>query len=351
MNNLVILQKTAHLRHRTASLVLCIVIINYMLSALTGCNSKKLALSSPISVTDYKLNTYVQIDSYTNVNKNVLSDALGLCDYYEHIFSRTLETSELYKVNTQQTTAISDELYELIELGLYYSQLSYGAFDITIGSVSRLWDFNTDTPDVPDSSAITDALAYVDYTKVSLSTDNDGTHHISIPDGYCLDLGAIAKGYIADKIKAYLIDNGVERAIINLGGNVLCIGQKRNGSDFNIAVKKPFTETGEYMEVLHINDYSVVSSGTYERYFYSDDGTFYHHILNPATGYPYDNNLCDVTIISSESTVGDCLSTTCFVLGLDDGMKLINSLEGIEAVFMTNDGSKYYSDNAKAYIN
>ena len=217
--------------------------------------------------------------------------------------------------------------------------------------MSRLWDFNTDTPDVPDSSAITDALAYVDYTKVSLSTDNDGTHHISIPDGYCLDLGAIAKGYIADKIKAYLIDNGVERAIINLGGNVLCIGQKRNGSDFNIAVKKPFTETGEYMEVIHINDYSVVSSGTYERYFYSDDGTFYHHILNPATGYPYDNNLCDVTIISSESTVGDCLSTTCFVLGLDDGMKLINSLEGIEAVFMTNDGSKYYSDNAKAYIN
>ena len=105
------------------------------------------------------------------------------------------------------------------------------------------------------------------------------------------------------------------------------------------------------MEVLHINDYSVVSSGTYERYFYSDDGTFYHHILNPATGYPYDNNLCDVTIISSESTVGDCLSTTCFVLGLDDGMKLINSLEGIEAIFMTNDGSKYYSDNAKAYIN
>ena len=229
MNNLVILQKPAHLRHRTASLVLCIVIINCMLSTLTGCNSKKLALSSPISVTDYKLNTYVQIDSYTNVNKNVLSDALGLCDYYEHIFSRTLETSELYKVNTQQTTAISDELYELIELGLYYSQLSYGAFDITIGSVSRLWDFNTDTPDVPDSSAITDALAYVDYTKVSLSTDNDGTHHISIPDGYCLDLGAIAKGYIADKIKAYLIDNGVERAIINLGGNVLCIGQKRNG--------------------------------------------------------------------------------------------------------------------------
>ena len=213
MNNLVILQKPAHLRHRTASLVLCIVIINCMLSALTGCNSKKLALSSPISVTDYKLNTYVQIDSYTNVNKNVLSDALGLCDYYEHIFSRTLETSELYKVNTQQTTAISDELYELIELGLYYSQLSYGTFDITIGSVSRLWDFNTDTPDVPDSSAIADALAYVDYTKVSLSTDNDGTHHISIPDGYCLDLGAIAYSLIT-------ILDGLDTSNIHADGRV-----------------------------------------------------------------------------------------------------------------------------------
>ena len=187
----------------------------------------------------------------------------------------------------------------------------------------------------------------MDYHNIEIS---DNTVTLKNPKTQ-IDLGGIAKGYIADQMKAQLRSDGITEGIINLGGNVLCIGQKRNGSDFNIAVKKPFTETGEYMEVLHINDYSVVSSGTYERYFYSDNGTFYHHILNPATGYPYDNNLCDVTIISSESTVGDCLSTTCFVLGLDDGMKLINSLDGIEAVFITNDGSKYYSDNAKAYIN
>ena len=349
MNNLVILQKPAHLRHRTASLVLCIVIINCMLSALTGCNSKKLALSSPISVTDYKLNTYVQIDSYTNVNKNVLSDALGLCDYYEHIFSRTLETSELYKVNTQQTTAISDELYELIELGLYYSQLSYGAFDITIGSVSRLWDFNTDTPDVPDSSAITDALAYVDYTKVSLSTDNDGTHHISIPDGYCLDLGAIAKGYIADKIKAYLIDNGVERAIINLGGNVLCVGEKSLDNPFLIGIKKPFSEDSVPLVTLRLNNKSAVSSGNYERYFYQD-GKLYHHILNPSTGYPYDNGLSDVTIISDASVTGDCLSTTCFALGADKGLELIESLSGIEAMFVMSDGTIKYSSGFSSYL-
>ena len=190
----------------------------------------------------------------------------------------------------------------------------------------------------------------MDYTKVTLTTDSDGTHHISMPDGYCIDLGAVAKGYIADKIKAFLVDNGVKSAIINLGGNVLCIGEKKKGTDFTIAVKKPFSDSGEYMELLHINDTSVVSSGTYERYFYSDDGTFYHHILNPKTGYPYETQLCDVTILSHESTVGDCLSTTCFVLGADKGMELIESRDGIEAIFMLNDGSKLYSSGAKQYI-
>ncbi len=334
---------------RIISCILACIIILSCIPILTGCGTG-MTLTSPISITDYKLNTYVQIDSYTNVDKKVLSKAVGLCDYYEHIFSRTLATSELYKVNHKETTVISDELYELIQIGLKYSSLSDGAFDITIGSVSQLWDFTSDSPLVPDSSLIDNALQYVDYSRVTLDTDSDGVHHISMPDNFCIDLGAVAKGYIADKIKTFLIDNGVKSAIINLGGNVLCIGEKKKNTDFTIAVKKPFSESGEYMELLNINDYSVVSSGTYERYFYSADGTFYHHILNPKTGYPYETDLCDVTIISHESTIGDCLSTTCFVLGVDKGMELIESLDGIEAIFMKNDGSKIYSTGASLYI-
>lgn len=330
-------------------LILAAILITSCIFPLTGCNNE-LTLTTPISITDYKLNTYVQISSYTNVKKDIISEAVSLCDYYEHIFSRTLATSELYKVNNKETTTLSDELYELIETGLEYSRISDGAFDITIGSVSRLWDFTSDSPVVPDASLISNALAYVDYTKVTLSTDEDGTHHIDMPDGFCIDLGAVAKGYIADKIKTFLVDNGVKSAIINLGGNVLCIGEKKKNTDFTIAVKKPFSDTGEYMELLNINDSSVVSSGTYERYFYSADGTFYHHILNPKTGYPYESVLCDVTIISHESTVGDCLSTTCFVLGADKGMELIESLDGIEAIFMKNDGTKLYSSGASSYI-
>ena len=152
------------------------------------------------------------------------------------------------------------------------------------------------------------------------------------------------------KVKDFLEENGVKRAIINLGGNVLCIGKKTNTDNFGIGVRKPFAANNEVLVALSVDDSSVVSSGNYERYFYADDGTFYHHILNPATGYSYDNDLSDVTILSKDSLTGDCLSTTCFCLGLEDGMKLIESLDGIEAVFVTNEGEIHYSSGAKAYV-
>ena len=241
-------------------------------------------------------------------------------------------------------------MYELVSAGLEYAALSNGAFDITIGSVSRLWDFTAESPKVPDSGRIAEALTHVDYTRVSVSDNGDGTYSISKPDDVILDLGAVAKGYIADKIKDFFEENGVKRAIINLGGNVLCIGKKTNTDNFGIGVRKPFAANNEVLVALSVDDSSVVSSGNYERYFYADDGTFYHHILNPATGYSYDNDLSDVTILSKDSLTGDCLSTTCFCLGLDDGMKLIESLDGIEAIFVTNEGEIHYSSGAKAYV-
>lgn len=317
---------------------------------LTACEKPVVTLTTPESVNGFKLNTYVQIDSYTSVSKNTLTEALNLCDYYENIFSRTKEDSELSKVNSNQTTDISKEMYELVSAGLEYAALSNGAFDITIGSVSSLWDFTSESPKVPDSGRIAEALTHVDYTRVSVSDNGDGTYSISKPDDVILDLGAVAKGYIADKIKDFLEENGVKRAIINLGGNVLCIGKKTNTDNFGIGVRKPFAANNEVLVALSVDDSSVVSSGNYERYFYADDGTFYHHILNPATGYSYDNDLSDVTILSKDSLTGDCLSTTCFCLGLDDGMKLIESLDGIEAVFVTNEGEIHYSSGAKSYV-
>lgn len=298
----------------------------------------------PITVTDFKLNTYVSISGYSaSATTDILTEALNLCDYYELMFSRTLKDSTLYKVNHHMITEIPVELATLIDYGIHYSQVSNGAFDLTIGSVSQLWDFTADNPTVPSAEDIANALQYVDYTKISLAPvgENSEMYNISIPEGTVIDLGAIAKGYIADRIKDFLLANGVDSAVINLGGNVLCVGSKPSGADFNIGIKKPFSNN-EYISILESSDHSLVSSGTYERYFYQD-GTFYHHILNPKTGYPYNSNLTGVTIISEDSVTGDCLSTTCFALGLDEGMALIEATDNVEAIFITADQELHYS--------
>lgn len=313
---------------------------------LSGCD---MPLRDPISVAGYYFNTYVQIDSYTNISDDILNQCLALCETYENMFSRTRTDSTLAKVNRHEITTIPKELGELIQYGIDYGKITNGAFDITIGSVSSLWDFTADTPTVPDASAIQDALTFVDYTAIALQKKEDDTYTISLPEGVMLDLGAVAKGYVADRLKDFLVENGVKHAVINLGGNVLCIGGKRTNTNFHIGVKKPFSQTGELLFALHLNNQSAVSSGTYERYFYEND-RFYHHILNPKTGYPYDTDITSVTILSDLSVIGDCLSTSCFVLGLEKGLELINATDHVEAVFATTDGTLHYSDHAKDYI-
>jgi thiamine biosynthesis lipoprotein len=313
---------------------------------LSGCTVE------PMTCTGYKLNTYVSVTAYTKTTKDVLNQCLSLCDYYEKMFSRVLKESTLYKVNHQEITEIPEELARLIQYGIDYSKLSGGAFDVAIGSVSDLWDFTSEHPTVPDSAAIANALQYVDYTKIKLDKLDNGSYRIQMPEHTMIDLGAIAKGYIADRLKDFLLEKGVTRAVINLGGNVLCVGGKTSNTAFAIGVKKPFSDPSkeEAIASLMLSDKSAVSSGTYERYFYDENGNFYHHILNPNTGYPYDNSLTDVTIISDESVIGDCLSTTCYVLGLEEGMKLVESLDGIEAMFVTTDGKIHYSSGFSKYL-
>ena len=278
-------------------------------------------------------------------DQEILDGALALCDEYERIFSRTLPESELYRLNEGQLQedggnySLSDPLAELTAAGLYYGDLSDGAFDISIAPVSSLWDFTSGEGSVPDSGAIASALELVDYRDVSL----EGDEIRFAKEGMQLDLGAVAKGYIADRIKDYLLEQGVESAIIDLGANILCVGSRPGGDPFRIGLQRPFASHSETVATVEITDKSVVSSGIYERYF-EEDGVLYHHILNPETGYPYDNGLVSVTIISDESVDGDGLSTSCFALGLEKGMELINSLPDVQAVFITEDRELHFSE-------
>lgn len=253
------------------------------------------------------------------------------------MLSTTIETSEIYQMNHrkpgERQFIVSDKTAQVLKKGLEYCQMSDGAFDITIEPLSSLWDFAGAEPTVPEASDIQAALDKVGYKKVTL----EGNTVTFADDETAIDLGAIAKGYIADRVKDYLTEQGVKSAIINLGGNVLCVGEKTDGTLFKIGLQKPFADRTETVAALDIKDLSVVSSGVYERHFIQD-GVNYHHILDPHTGYPYENGLTQVTIISKESVDGDGLSTTCFALGLEKGMELADSLDGVYAVFITEDG-------------
>lgn len=305
--------------------------------------------TEPISRSDFLLNTFVTVTIYDSKDTSLLEQCMAMCMEYENRLSKTLTTSEIYAMNhrtaEEQVFTLTKDTSAIIKEGLYYSERSEGAFDLTIEPVSSLWDFTSGQAVLPPADEIEKAAAKTGWQKLKLEGD---TLSFLSPDT-TLDLGAIAKGFIADRLKEYLESKGVKSAIINLGGNVLCIGQKPDQTPFRIGLQKPFKNHSETVATLNINGLSVVSSGIYERYF-ELDGKSYHHILNPKTGYPYDNGLIAVTIVSKRSVDGDALSTTCFSLGLTKGMDLINSMEEIYGYFITGDGEIHYSDGAEALL-
>lgn len=353
-------------------LILCTVLVCPML-LFTGCQNttgtSTATEKEPISISSIKLNTAIQITIYDSQDKSLLDDCLALCDRYELIFSRTNENSELYKLNhrisdsavsnqtietqttpyqvngTTNTWHISEYLAALLSEELDITRESDGAFDIAIAPLTSLWDFTAEDPKAPDDADIQKVLPLCSSDGVTI----DG-QDITLPsDDIQFDVGAIAKGYIADRLKDFLVKKGVNSAIINLGGNVLCIGSKPNGTPFKIGIQKPFADRNETEAVMDIAGKSVVSSGIYERCF-KQGGKLYHHILNPQTGYPYDNGLISVTIISDQSVNGDALSTTCFALGLKDGLKFAEK-KGVQAVFITEDYELHYTDGFQDEIN
>lgn len=302
--------------------------------------------SQPITVTDYKLNTYVTVTIYDSTDTALLDECMALCDKYEMIFSRTNPESELYKLNHGMLPhsadgyyTVSDELYEVISVGKKYSELSDDAFCIAMEPLTSIWNFSDGMDIVPDDAHIDTVLPFLNSADVLLRAPNEMAFSNR---GMGIDLGAIAKGYIADKMKEYLISKGVNSALIYLGGNVLCIGEKETGA-FKIGIEKPFDTDSKPIAVVSVSDASVVTSGTYERYF-EKDGKFYHHILDKTTGYPIENELTAVTIITPISTDADALSTTCFSLGLEKGMELLESLDDADGFFITDDGEYHYTE-------
>jgi thiamine biosynthesis lipoprotein len=314
-----------------------------MVTCFGGCAGE----SEATSKTGLYFDTVITLTLYGS-DAEYLDDCFALAQHYEDLLSRTKEGTDIWNINHSggQPVTVSQETFALIRIGLDYCEASNGLFDITVGALSDLWDFTSEDPHLPDPDDIRDALASVDYHMISMDEESCSVT-LTNPNAQ-IDLGGIAKGYIADQMKTYLLGQGVSSGILNLGGNILCIGAKSTvDGNYNVAIQKPFSEDGEPIASLKLKDQSVVTSGTYQRYF-TCDGVVYHHILDLSTGYPMQNNLSSVTIISSTSVEGDALSTTCFLMGLDEGMDYIESLDDVEAIFITDDDQIYCSSGMDA---
>ena len=312
---------------------------------LTGCGGVFPQKMTKQSETAFLLDTVISVTYYDEADADAVKAAMSLCRDYELIFSRTDPASELYRLNDNGSMAVSGDLLTVLRTALDYCALTDGVFDITMGGVSALYGFSTDHPSAPDDAALAGVLPHVGYEKLRI---DGSTVTLGDPEAV-IDLGAVAKGYIADRMKEYLLENGVEHAIIDLGGNVLCLGTKPDGSDYRIGIRDPLADAATPIATVAVNGGSVVTSGVYERSF-TQDGITYHHILDPKTGRSVRNGLLSVSILGAESMRCDALSTVCFALGVEKGLSLIETLDGYEALFITEDMVLHPSSGFEAAV-
>lgn len=323
--------------NRRVNKIISLFLVLICLISLTSCGKQDRLYSKDA----FLMGTIINLKYYGKNGEKALEESIKIIENIENSMSLTLKDSDINKINKEAQNSpieLNDDMYNVIERALYYSKLSDGSLDISVRPVDKLWAIGTENERVPDKSEIKNNLKYVGYENIELHKENKSISFKK--DNMEIDLGAIAKGYTADKLVDILKKYKVERALINLGGNLYIYGGKENGDSLNIGIQDPKKDKGEYFATLRIKDKSVVTSGNYERYF-EKDGKRYHHIIDPKTGYPAENGLISTTIISDKSMDGDALSTATYVLGLEKSIKLINSLENVDAVFVTSDKKVY----------
>jgi thiamine biosynthesis lipoprotein len=316
-----------------------------LLACFPACSRPETARAT--ARTEFVLGTFCGVNLYDE----------GTAGVYDSVFSRlrqidrTMSANEpvfppedgeegendLLRINRRAgigPVKVSAELIAVLDRALYYAEISGGAFDPTVGPLVKLWGIGTETPRIPGGDEIEAALALVDWRDVRVNHEEE-TVFLARP-GMTLDLGAIAKGYAADEAAALIKKAGLRRGIIDLGGNILTLGTRQGDQPWRIGIQTPDQERGEYLGVLAVRDKSVVTSGVYERFF-EEEGRRYHHILSTSDGYPVENGLLSVTIVADWSIDADGLSTSVFALGYEKGRALVESLPGVEAIFVSRD--------------
>lgn len=331
---------------RKAAIIVAIVLF---VSALCGCSQNSGEEKAEISF--FALDTYISIQAEGEAAEEAVLAAREVVERSEDWWSVTDERSEVYAINHGAgfPRSISKDTSDLIAFSLQIAENTGGAFDPTIYPLVRAWGFTTGEYKVLSEDDIAPLMPYVGYEKVLLQENT-----ITLPDGMMLDFGAVAKGYIGDLVEETLRSYGITSALINLGGNIQLLG-RNEGKLWNIGLRSPYKDL---LGTLLLEDTAIVTSGKSERFFTGDDGKIYHHIIDPATGRPAENDLLQVSVIGDEGKICDALSTACFVMGkeraiefwrnnVNFGLILVTEqnevliTEDVAETFFLNEGSEW----------
>ena len=290
------------------------------------------------SVDLFAMDTAMTLTAYGDHAAEALDAAKSEIERLDALFSISSESGDIYALNRDHAATLHGDTQTLLERALEVSDSTDGIFDCTIEPVMDAWGFTTQNYRVPSADELQQLLTHVDYKQVQQNGSD-----VSIPADVQVDLGGIAKGYTSDRIMQVFADNGVTSGIVSLGGNVQALGCKPDGSKWRVAVQDPNDE-GENFAVVEIADEAVITSGGYQRYF-EDNGRTYHHIIDPRTGTPADSGVISSTIISHDGTLADGLSTSLFIMGVDDALDYWRAhKEEFDAILMDKDGTVYVTE-------
>ncbi|NWL89927.1 thiamine biosynthesis protein ApbE [Paenibacillus sp. 79R4] len=302
--------------------------------------------------------TYFIFDTVVNVKlygehakPSQLEYIKDLMEDMDQKLSRTLETSEIYRVNQaagKQAVRVSQDTFDVVQTALDYAIDTGGLYDPTVGPLISLWNIGNEGAHIPSEPELNKAVHLIGYKDVEINS-KERTIKLLRP-GMALDLGGIGKEYTANRIAAYLNSQQVDSAIINLGGSsIIALGSKPDGQSWNIGLQDPDKARGEVLGRVLIKNKTIDSSGVYERFFI-ENGVRYHHIMDPRTGYPSRSGLKSVTIICDSMSNNAPSSTAVFIMGLEEGMKVIKQHLGVEALFITEDNQIYMTPGLKEQI-
>ena len=304
----------------------------------TSCSNKTVK-HEPQSKSFFAMDTYMTITVYGENAESVLNQAEKKVAELEKLWSVTDENSEIYAVNhsDRENVYVSPETAELLSFSLDVSEMTDGALDCTMYPVLTEWGFTTGEYQIPEDDNLAELMKYTGYEKIIL---NEQT--VVVPENMQIDLGAVGKGYTGDLIVDILQENGIESALMDLGGNIQTIGTKPDGTDWKLGLKSPFDE-GNFA-TLEVSDCAVITSGGYERYFIGDDGETYWHILDPETGKPAHSGLLSVTIVGKEGALCDAFSTSLFIMGLDKAKVFWKQRDDFEMILVSEKGKIYLTE-------